>query len=588
MAAARRRGQTLAFILAGLLAVAAGLVLEATGALDRLERDSVDARFALRGTQPAPEDLVVVQIDDVTFGQLNLQWPFPRSVHGKLIDRLSDEGAAVIAYDVQFTEPTTRRQDGALKAAAKRAGNVIFATTEVTRTGGTDILGGDRVLERLGAEPGISDLPPDDGGVIRTQLYDVAGLKAFSLVAEEVASGDVITKAEFGGGKRAWTDYPGPPGTIETVSFSRALRGDTKPGTFEGKTVVVGASAPALQDVHPTSTSGDELMSGPEVQAAMIHTARGGFPLDEAPGGLDAGLIVLLGLVAPVTGIFLGARMMLAAALAAAAALVVGAYAAFEAGVIIDVVDSLVALIVGAVGALAVYYVGAAMDRQRTRDLFARFVPPSVVDEVVDRTGGDLRLGGVRCEVTVMFADLRGFTTFAEAREPDQVIDVLNHFLGSMSDAIMDHGGTLVAYLGDGILAVFGAPLEQDDHADRAVAAAREMVGPRLQEFNAWLRKRGLGDGFRMGIGLNSGPIMSGNVGSERRLEYTAIGDTTNTASRIEGLTKGTPHQVLMADTTRDAVDGQAEDVVFFEEMEVRGRKGRVRLWGLAEDPPES
>ena len=125
------------------------------------------------------------------------------------------------------------------------------------------------------------------------------------------------------------------------------------------------------------------------------------------------------------------------------------------------------------------------------------------------------------------------------------MIDVLNRYLEEMSDAIMDHGGTLVAYMGDGIMAVFGAPIEQDDHADRALAAAREMLAVRLPRFNAWLRgagpRRRLPDGHRH----QQRPVMSGNVGSERRIEYTAIGDTTNTAARLEGMTKGTPHQLV-------------------------------------------
>ena len=124
---------------------------------------------------------------------------------------------------------------------------------------------------------------------------------------------------------------------------------------------------------------------------------------------------------------------------------------------------------------------------------------------------------------------------------------MLNRYLTEMSDAILDHDGTLVAYMGDGIMAVFGAPIASDDHADKALGAAREML-ERLERFNAWMREEGLGDGFKMGIGLNSGDVMSGNVGSSRRLEYTAIGDTTNTAARLEGMTKGTPYQLFVAD----------------------------------------
>jgi adenylate cyclase len=130
-------------------------------------------------------------------------------------------------------------------------------------------------------------------------------------------------------------------------------------------------------------------------------------------------------------------------------------------------------------------------------------------------------------------------------------------------------------------MAVFGAPIEQPDHADRAVAASREMLLERLPRWNAWLREQGLSPGFKMGIGLNSGSFMSGNVGSERRLEYTAIGDTTNTASRLQGLTKGQPYLLFMADSTREALNGSVDDLVFVDELEVRGRQGTVKIWSI-------
>jgi adenylate cyclase len=257
----------------------------------------------------------------------------------------------------------------------------------------------------------------------------------------------------------------------------------------------------------------------------------------------------------------------------------------FNAGTIVSVVYPLTALALSAIGSLAVGLVTEAFERIRAVDLFARFVPEDVVDQVLASADG-LRLGGVQRAGTVMFTDLRGFTSFSEKLTPAQVIDVLNHYLSEMSDAILDNGGTLVAYMGDGIFAVFGAPLEQPDHADRALRTAREMLEVRLPRFNEWIRSQGLGDGFRMGIGLNSGHVMSGHVGSERRVEYAAVGDTTNTASRIEALTKGTPHQLLLSDSTRDALADPADDLVFVDEVAIRGRVARMKLWGLNEDVP--
>jgi adenylate cyclase len=240
------------------------------------------------------------------------------------------------------------------------------------------------------------------------------------------------------------------------------------------------------------------------------------------------------------------------------------------------------ALLVSAAGSLAVQLVTEAVERLRVRDLFARFVPENVVDEVLANAGG-LRLGGVQRDGTVMFTDLRGFTSLAESLSPARVIEVLNRYLSEMSDAILDHGGTLVAYMGDGIMAVFGAPLVQPDHADRALSTAREMLTVRLPRFNEWLRAEGLSEGFRMGIGLNSGHVMSGNVGSERRVEYAAVGDTTNSAARIEQMTKGTPHQLLLSDATKEALVEPATDLVFVEETDIRGRVGRVSLWSVPE-----
>jgi adenylate cyclase len=219
------------------------------------------------------------------------------------------------------------------------------------------------------------------------------------------------------------------------------------------------------------------------------------------------------------------------------------------------------------------------VERERVREVFSRFVPEHIVDDVLERTDEDLRLGGSRGVGTVMFTDIRGFTAFTETTQPDRVIDLLNEYFGEMIDAIFDHGGTLVGYLGDGLLAVFGAPIPLDDHADRALAAAREMLTARLPRFNRRVRERTLANGFEMGIGLNSGPFTAGNVGSARRLEYTVYGDTVNTASRIEGMTKATGQSVLISDSTRLALLRPPSDLVYVGEFDLRGKQSSIRLW---------
>jgi len=150
-----------------------------------------------------------------------------------------------------------------------------------------------------------------------------------------------------------------------------------------------------------------------------------------------------------------------------------------------------------------------------------------------------------------------------------------------VDDAIVPHGGTLVDYMGDGIMAVFGAPIEMEDHADRALMAARDKLNE-LRRFNEWLRtEMGFEKSFRMGIGLNSGRVTSGNVGSLKRMAYTTIGDTTNTAARLEGMTKGTPYMLFLSDLTRAALSEEPDDLVFYKEVEVRGRQQPVKLWSI-------
>jgi adenylate cyclase len=231
--------------------------------------------------------------------------------------------------------------------------------------------------------------------------------------------------------------------------------------------------------------------------------------------------------------------------------------------------------------------IGAGINRKRLRDLehdrvrgvFTRFLPEPIAAEMLARSEGEPAIKAVRLWATVMFVDLRGFTTAAETLPVEQVVQVLRRFQGTMGDAVIDHGGTLVDFLGDGLMAVFGAPVESIDHADRAVTAARDIAGPRLAGFNAWIRSEGIAEGFDMGIGLNSGRVMSGTLGSDRRFDYAVIGDTVNTAARIEQLTKETGHSILVADQTRTNMTGPTDSLTFVDEFDLRGKQSRLKLW---------
>ncbi len=559
-----------------------GLGFQAVDVLKKLEFSTVDRRFDIRGERP-PGPVVVVAIDDKTFDELKSPtFPFSRNLHARVIRKLADAGAKVIVYDVQFTEPSGNdAADTRLIQATRSAGNVVLSTTEVADDGSTAIFGGGEVLAYSRGVPANGNAVNDVDGRIRRFAFEPQKLDSLATAALDFGAGIKTPPGETG-----WIDYAGPTRSVPYISFIDVMRGKFRASDIRGNYVVVGASAPSLQDRHSTSTTGSGLMPGPEIWANAINTGLRGFPLHTVPWWVDALLLVLLAVTAPLAALRMRTAFALSLAGTLLAAFLVAAQLAFNGDqAILAVATPVIAAVVAIACTAAIHGLTVAFERANTRDAFARFVPESVVDQVLEDAEG-VRLGGVRGEATVMFSDLRGFTSFAETLEPEQVIAALNRYLTAMSEAILDHGGTLVAYMGDGIMAVFGAPLKQEDHADRALAASRDML-ERLEGFNQSLRDEDLHDGFKMGIGLNSGPVMSGNVGSERRLEYTALGDTTNTAARLEGMTKGTPHQLFLADSTRAALTRPADDLVEVGDFEVRGRKASIKLWSLAEPEPE-
>ncbi len=388
-------------MIAALFAVTAGIAAYVTEAWPRLEHETLDMRFGLRGSS-RPTDVAVVAIDDKTFSELHLQWPFPRSLHGAVIERLHADHARTIVYDVQFTEPTTPRQDLALYDAIGRAGKVVLATTEVNSAGQTEVLGGEANLRAVHSRAAASNLPADSGGVIRRYPYKELGLESLAVAAAAI-DGHRVASDRFGR-SGALIDFRGPPGTIPTVSFSDVLKGRVNPRVFAGKVVVVGVSAPTLQDVHPTSTASSNPMAGPEIQANAVWSALHGNPLQPGPAWLALLAIVLAGSLAPLASLRLRVLASAAVALALAGAYVVLAQLAFDSGTVLVVTYPLVACALGMAGMVAANYVGAFVER----NAFSRALGESQL-ELIQRlahavefrdneTGEHIQRIGVLCE----------------------------------------------------------------------------------------------------------------------------------------------------------------------------------------------
>jgi adenylate cyclase len=548
------------------LAGALGTAAYATGLFERLELAGVDSLFKVRADPTKADDVVLVAVDERSMDELNEQWPLRRRHHARVIDRLGKAGARAIAYDIQFTEPAPKRYDDdklADSIYAARKIPVVLATAELTDDGDVGhhrVFGGEAATNALHATVGHATQLSDSDGVIRRYRLVPEAVEAFSAATAREALGGAPLEVP----KEGWIDFAGHPGSVVTHSFSQVERGHFPANAFKDKIVVVGVTLPTEHDLHWTATSDGSRMSGPELQANAIQTLMRGAPLRDAPGFVNIAFILLaalagaLGLVVPRRGWF-GVVIGVAVPILLFAAVVGAIILAFARGTVLPVTYSAGAFSLSLMltSALLLSYERHARARQRLRDTFARFVPEQAVDELLQASGGVRALRGVEREATVMFADLRGFTARSQSESAQDIIEFLNRYLAEMSDAIMAHGGTVVSYMGDGVMAVFGAPLPQDDHAQRALAAAREMAGERLERFNAWLTAEG-GEPVGLSIGLHSGPVASGTVGSERRLEYAAVGHTTNVAARLEALTRELGVDVLVSETTRALLAAEA------------------------------
>jgi CHASE2 domain-containing sensor protein len=403
----RQRRKAALLLGVALAAAALSLVLEAHHVLRRPEQVATDARFQIRGTDRAlVAGEVVVPIDDATLQRLGVHWPYPRRYHARVVDALRRAGAKVIAFDVQFTEPTDPGDDNALIRAFGRAHNLVLSTTDVGPHGSTNILGGDAVVRSLGARAGDTSVFPDSDGTIRNTQYAVLGLKTFGVAVAEAATGRPVPVARFGGPRaQVPIDYAGPPGTVTAVPYWRVYAGRFLPATFAGKIVIVGASSASLGDNHEAPTSGGTEMSGPELLANAAGTVLHGLPLRYASVSLTHVLIVTLALCVFLAGMRLATIGVALTGLGLIVGWSLAAQLAFNSGVLLDFSDPAASLLLTTGGTMLVGLWAENRERRRLRNLFAAD-SGSVVEQVLGKAGSrplepTAIIGGYRIETPI-------------------------------------------------------------------------------------------------------------------------------------------------------------------------------------------
>ncbi len=600
-------------------ALAAGIIMaivvacmHATGAGERLELAAYDLCHRLAPGPGPTQRIVIVSIDDESLAELGM-WPWPRSYHARLIQILSREGAKAIGFDIIMPEASgDPGADEALAKAAAASGHAVFPfhveNKVLPRGASVFYASGARrppypALARSAATGSVIAVPDADGilrrhvpvvmdgGVPRCSM-DVELARVFlglppsavSLVPGGLEIGPVRVPMDQTG--RALIRYssgvPGGPG-YRMLSYRRVLRGEFAPGEFEGKIVLVGVTARGLPDFYftPLSSAGNPV-PGVEIHANTVQAILEGHMVRQVCGALPAALLVAF--AAALALAFQSLRPAAASALALALAVVAGCLGVLLfrwANVWADPTPVFGVLVLVLGRHVIAAYAATEAERVRIRAIFGRYLSPEVVDDVL-RAGGLVALGGRRLDVTVMFADIRGFTSFAEKESPERVVDVLNAHLSMMVEAIFREGGMLDKFTGDGVMAVFGAPVPQDDHAIRAARAAiaiRDACLPQgLAEPADGAAPPGAGVRLNVGVGMASGEAVVGNIGALARMDYTAVGDVANLAARLEGMAK--PGQVLVCGCTYEAIRDEV-GAVRVGPVEVRGRSAAVDVYEL-------
>ena len=544
-------------LMIGAILSALVFLADSRGLLEVLELKSLDLRFQIRGPLPPEVPIVLVSIDQDSFDELNLPWPWPRTLHAALIRKIAQGQAKLIAFDILFTEPKADpREDSALAEAVKEAGNVILAAeyTEVPSDFGprTSVSLPIPLIRKHAMGYGPANLITDRDGIVRRarQALSFQNKKfpGFAYRIYEGIVGNVDLESERVSTFPYAINFRGPARSYPVVPYYRILRDEIEPSFFHDKIVLVGAFSPSMHDIFPTPFSASRPTAGVEIQANFVETLVANDAIIPVRAWVRAALFFLLSTVTIWASIHFkplrGAAIVLVLLPAYAFA---GLYLFSEHQLWIPLPSPLLALVISYGGITLDNYIREQKERLRLRATFSKYVSADVVEEILkDREG--LGLGGKRRHITVLFSDIRGFTGISEQIAPEQVVSLLSDYLGQVSHIVFKHGGTIDKFIGDAVFAIFGAPRSYADDALRAVKTGLEMIDLVESLGPKWAQV--IGRPLKVGVGINTGDAVVGSIGSEIRSDFTAIGDTVNLGARLEALTKELGVPMLISEYT--------------------------------------
>ncbi len=576
-----------------------------TGALRTVDKTAEDLLY--HNASNINGEIRIIKIDDRTMNQLGDLSAWDRNVYAQVVEKLcvsEDIRPAVIGFDVLFSSEKTEDGDARFAAVCEEYGNVVTAFSYVftkdlfTDENGNLIVSNMSVQEKVVpyealcavTDQGFANaLMDEDDSVIRSSMlyYDEKNgtrTRSFSAAVYETYMEEVGEKVEYPTDEMVMGfRYSGEISDYENVSLIDVLDGTIPAETFDDCIVLVGAYAAGMQDAYFVPVDRGQQMYGVEIHANVIQAIMEGRTLTVVPKWLDGIIaslvIVLLVLICEKLSV---AKVVIASLTTIVIKLLAGFFL-FHAGYSSNVLVIPVMTVVVAIYYVALHYYRARAAKRSIEQAFSKYVAPQVVDEIAKNGTYELKLGGENRDIAVLFVDIRGFTPLSESLEPEQVVDILNGYLELTTRSIFRHGGTLDKFIGDATMAVFNAPFDTEDYVYKAILAAWDIVQGGNKIEKEYLSRYGKQVGF--GVGINCGPAVVGNIGCEFRMDYTAIGDTVNTAARLEAnAPKGTIYisesvyklvrdRVIVEEVGEIPLKGKSKGVFVYSVVGIRGYK---------------
>ncbi len=539
-------------------------------------------------------NIAIIAIDEKTIAELG-RFPFSRIHYAEFLRVIGEAEARAVLFDAFFPEEQSRLIDGAFARALKYSGRVTLAcafdlTDDETASGLTANI---PVLQNSARKIAQINVFPDQDGVIRwTKLaitYQGKIYPSLGLIGASELMGvdrfDVGERAVRLGSKRIPTDhqqrmlirYAGPPGIYERFSFVDVMKGRVAKEKIRGRVLFVGATALGIYDMRITPFSNNT--PGVELNANIAdNIATGDFIRRDVPQRLvDLALILVLGIAAILITWKIRYAISLPLVFLLTAGHVVFCFVMFEAGRWISIVYPVISILLASVITAYLRFMIVDREAREIRSMFSNYVSKKVVDVLV-KNPEMARIGGESRELTILFADVKNYTTYSEGRSPADVVRILNDYLAAMTHIIIKYDGTVDKFMGDGILAYWNAPLPQENHPELAVCCALEMMSSMETLQKKWLSA---GDEpLSWGIGINTGEVIVGNMGAVgKKMEYTAIGDNVNLTYRIQNESRDVGCAVI----TRSLME-KVKDIVNIESLGsfiVKGKKIPVEIFAL-------